>query len=142
VTWAVVLRTGDQPDQQYLYGPIDDEAHAERFAEYLTKEVDPAHVERMHSPLAEMLRWHQYESKRLDAGLPAPEHWPPLPGDIWQDKDGNRWTCSAEQHTANGRPYLVCLAFTADDSADEINRKYGPMRLVYRPDVREYEVPF
>lgn len=66
-----------------------------------------------------------------------PEHWPPQPGDTWADRHGNHWVCA---HHA--KPYLVCVAFQADDSADEINRRYGPMRFVYRPGAREAEVPF
>lgn len=66
-----------------------------------------------------------------------PEHWPPQPGDIWQDRDGSRWVC-----TPHPKPYLACLAFTADDSADEIQRAHGPMTLVSRPDKSEVECPF
>jgi hypothetical protein len=137
--WAVVLRTGDRPDDYYVYGPLCSKNNAERFAKYLTAEVDPAWALEVHSPMTELLNW--YDRTAFQAGQSA-EHWPPQPGDIWQGSGGERWACSAEQHARNGKPYLVCLAFAADDSAEEVARKYGPMMLVYRPDVREEEPPF
>lgn len=141
--WAVVLRTGDRPDDLYLYGPLGSKANAERFAKYLTAEVDPAWALEVQSPMTELLNW--YDQAKTAAGelrTSLTEHWPPRPGDIWQGSGGERWACSAEQHARYGTPYLVCLAFVADDSAEEIARKYGPMTLVYRPEPRETEPPF
>jgi hypothetical protein len=68
----------------------------------------------------------------------GPEHWPPLLGDVWQDREGRRWAAFRDRDTS----YLECLAMPADDSAEEIDRVYGPMTLVSRPDVRERKCPF
>ena len=38
-----------------FYGPTDDEDLAREFAEFLTAEVDPATVHRLHSPTSELL---------------------------------------------------------------------------------------
>jgi hypothetical protein len=94
--------------------------------------VDPATVLSVTSPADELLGW--WRSQREQD--PPPEHWPPQPGDIWQDRNGNRW--ASQVHDG----YLVCLAFTADDSAEEIQKHHGPMRLVYRTEPTEPECPF
>jgi hypothetical protein len=54
---------------------------------------------------------------------------------IWRDQDGNRWACQADTT-------LACLARVADDSAEEIYRRHGPLTLVSRPDPCEVECPF
>jgi hypothetical protein len=52
MTWIVRL-TG-QP-QYRPYGPFTHKAVADRFADFLTDEVDPAHVEPLHGPPTEQL---------------------------------------------------------------------------------------
>lgn len=42
------------------YGPFTDKPQAQRFADYLTAEVDPAIVERLLSPLNEVLNWRDH----------------------------------------------------------------------------------
>jgi hypothetical protein len=54
--WAVVLDVGD--GELVIYGPIDDEGTARKFAQYLTAEVDPATACRLRSPVRELLAWH------------------------------------------------------------------------------------
>lgn len=50
--WAVVLRTGDDDDTGlHVYGPIDDEDYAKRFAAFLTREAGPAVVRPIHAPI-------------------------------------------------------------------------------------------
>lgn len=49
-----IVRLTDQP-QHRPYGPFEDRAVADRFADFLTAEVDPAHVEPLHGPPAERL---------------------------------------------------------------------------------------
>jgi hypothetical protein len=94
--------------------------------------LDRAHVAELVRVLVEWLAAPKAE--------PPPANWPPRKGDIWQDRGGRRWMCTG----GSTMPFLECLAEQADDHADEINRAYGPMTLVSRPDVRDYgdEVPF
>lgn len=126
--WVVVLR-GQK--EAMVYGPTD-ATTAKEFAEYLTVEVDPASAHKLRSPTRELLAfWRQRRQQSID----LTENWPPKPGDIWQDRNGNRWSCQVGG-------YLASLAFTADDAPDEIARIYGPMALVSRPDVKEVECPF
>jgi hypothetical protein len=87
----------------------------------------------------EVTQW----AKLLLPGFPSqsarayvwPEHWPPRHGDIWQDRHGDRWACQADLTLAR-------LEVKADDTAAEIERVYGPMTLVSRPEPREVECPF
>ena len=44
--------------QRIPYGPIIGQHAAARFAAFLTAEVDPADVERLRDPVAELLGWH------------------------------------------------------------------------------------
>jgi hypothetical protein len=57
MTWLVILKTGDRLDQLHCYGPFDDEMVAQRFAEYLTKEVDPAIRCPLRDPTLELMNW-------------------------------------------------------------------------------------
>ena len=133
--WVVVLNTGAGP---YVYG-TEDEDTARQFAEYLTAEVDPASAHRLRSPTAELLSfWRRHDMQRSQAD--RAEFWPPRPGQIWQDRNRDRWVCAA-----TGNPtasYLVCLAQQADDSAEEVRRLFGPMTLVSTVDPTEQECPF
>lgn len=65
----------------------------------------------------------------------VPEYWPPQPGDIWADRNDNNWACLADGT-------LACAAFTADDTAEEVRRAYGEMRLWYRGCATVEKVPF
>jgi len=54
--WVVVLGRGmPLPD---VYGPIDNEFTARKFAEFLTTEVDPAFARQLRSPMGELLTWY------------------------------------------------------------------------------------
>lgn len=125
--WVVLL---DASHGKFAYGPFDDEALAEHFADYLTTEVDPAKVAPLKTPVGEMLAfWTSVLADRDEAGAAAsrPEQWPPGPGDIWQDRNGDRWICTRIKPGDNSG-YLTCIARQADDSAEEIWRLYGPMK--------------
>lgn len=50
--WIVTL-----DEQQHSYGPFDDRETANRFADFLTAEVDPATVHRLYSPVVSLLGW-------------------------------------------------------------------------------------
>jgi hypothetical protein len=58
VTWIVLLRSGSRPDDTTCYGPFPDQQTAERFAAYLTVEVDPAIASPLQSPVRELLAWY------------------------------------------------------------------------------------
>lgn len=120
--WAVLVRTGTDTGL-YLYGPFDDSADAGRFSAFMTAEVDPASVLILRSPMAELLTF--LKNQRDDAQATIPVQWPPQPGDVWQDRDGDRWICT---RTPGDTHYLVCIAKQADDSAEEIRRLYGPLK--------------
>jgi hypothetical protein len=83
----------------------------------------------------EVTQW----AKLLLPGFPSQSArayvWPPRHGDIWQDRHGDRWSCQADLTLAR-------LGVKADDTAAEIERAYGPMTLVSRPEPREVECPF
>ncbi|NUW45595.1 hypothetical protein [Nonomuraea rhodomycinica] len=53
--WIVRL-----PEQRIPFGPFTDEQEAQRFAAFLTAEVDPAVVERLCSPATELLNWRDH----------------------------------------------------------------------------------
>ena len=61
--WVVILRSGDRDDDTYVYGPIRDKEWAEKFADYLTTEVDPARAYLMTSPLPELLTFWNRQRK-------------------------------------------------------------------------------
>jgi hypothetical protein len=69
-------------------------------------------------------------------GAELPEHWPPKPGDIWQDRAGARWACQPTDGM------LARLDGDGDDSPNEINHHHGPLTLVSRVDPSEEECPF
>jgi hypothetical protein len=62
--WCVVLRTGDRPDDTYVYGPIEDQQTAESLATFLTAEVDPATAQPLSSPTQELLAWYQHTKQK------------------------------------------------------------------------------
>jgi hypothetical protein len=61
-----IVRLTDQPG---AYGPFDDPASATRFADFLTQEVDPAHIEQLHDPVTELLNWR--DAMHAGGHLPA-----------------------------------------------------------------------
>jgi hypothetical protein len=126
-THVVLLDSAHGP---YAYGPFDEKENADQFASFLSAEVDPARVLRLIPPIDEMYGWWRNRSSAL-----TPANWPPRHGDIWQDQKLNRWSCQQDGT-------LACLAHKADDTAAEINRVYGPLTIVYRPNATEEESPF
>jgi hypothetical protein len=49
-------------DQQGTYGPFATNGEAEEFAQFLSREVDPAFVEPLRSPTTELLGWWRMRS--------------------------------------------------------------------------------
>lgn len=140
MSYIVVLRTGDRLEDLCFYGPFDLQSTAGDFAEYLTREVDPATAHRLDSPTVELLSFWRRVVKHglgdvVDLPPTTPEHWPPRHGDTWQDKEGDRWISLRDGS-------MQCLAHTASASPLAISADRGPLTLVYRPDVTEDEVPF
>lgn len=132
--WIVAL---DEARGSFAYGPFGDEEEAHAFAKFLTAEVDPAKAVRLSSPVRQLLSWYEHPG---DPEKPYPDRWPPDPGDIWQDRNGDRWICCRR---TGGKPYLVCLAFSRDDGAEEVWRLYGPMiRVTQHIAPNEEEPPF
>lgn len=73
---------------------------------------------------------------------PMPPYWPPQPGDIWQDIRGNRWACLP---MPGGKPYLACLAYQAEDSAEQIWDDNGPLTRIFNvltKTIHDEEPPF
>lgn len=63
---------------EYVYGPFDNRDQAEQFAEFLTREVDPAAVHQLRDPTTELLNfWTQQHNGCSNA---APGCLPPHPG--------------------------------------------------------------
>lgn len=134
--WVVVLRSGI--DDTYVYGPLDSKETASRFADFLTAEVDPAHAYPVDSPVRELLLWWNRQTAQQRAANRPPQ-WPPQPGQVWVDRDGQRWIATR----TGGVPYLVCIAKQADDSAEEIWRTHGPLAFVqFIAPTNEEEPPF
>lgn len=138
--WVVVMRTGDRDDDAYVYGPLSDADVARRFADFMTTEVDPARVYRVESPVPELLQFWNRTMKGEPTSPKMPVGWPPSPGEVWEDRGGDRWVCT---RTAGKHAYLVCLARMADDSAEEIWRNHGPMtRVALVAPTKDEEPPF
>lgn len=71
--------------------------------------------------------------------------WPPQPGDLWRDADGDLWLCrswTTEQGTPTG---LVCARGVAHKSGlfggslacERVKFKFGPLTLVHREEASD-----
>jgi hypothetical protein len=58
--FVVILDTGLDP---IVYGPTEDEDTARDFAAFMTREVDPATVHKLHSPTRELLAFWKEKTK-------------------------------------------------------------------------------
>lgn len=135
--WMVLL---DSSHGLHAYGPVEDEETATKFAEYLTREVDPARCIRLIDPTDELLSfWTMVREKGATPASWRPEFWPPKPGHVWQDRNKDRWIGAPLGHKSG---YLICLAQQADDNAEEVWARFGPMTFVKFVEVTEEEVPF
>ena len=79
----------------------------------------------LRSPVGELLGY--WRSLRATKTEVRPEGWPPIPGQVWEDRDRDRWICTTIR---SGLPYLVCIARQAEDNAEEILRTQGPLSRV------------
>lgn len=128
--WVVLLAAGGNGEATHAYGPIDDEDMARQFATFLTGEVDPATYLRMVTPMDELLGWWRSNRQPPPAADQRPIGWPPRPGDVWQDRAGDRWICVRHHPAGVAAGYLICVANQADDSAEEVWRLFGPLQRV------------
>lgn len=97
------------PEPRIVYGPFDRKEDAQRFAAYLTEEVDPADVQTLRSPVADILAWREQIAKpALDrfAHLPCavPEDCPfgPEPHDF-MPPEGTGLCCTRQPWEAEAR---------------------------------------
>jgi hypothetical protein len=52
-------------EQRMPYGPFTNAEEAQRFADFLTAEIDPAVIEQLCSPATELLNWRDAMKERL-----------------------------------------------------------------------------
>lgn len=72
----------------------------------------------------------------------APAEWPPRPGDLWRDHDGDVWFCRAWQAEDKWRTGLVCARrvpgksaiLGGSMSAAQVQDRHGPLTFVHRED--------
>lgn len=58
--WVVVLGSHLRYHSAACWGPFTDQAAAERFAAFITAEVDPAQAIRVMDPVSEALNWREH----------------------------------------------------------------------------------
>lgn len=69
----------------------------------------------------------------------APPAWPPLPGDLWTDREGRPWFAFDVADHDEVEPVRVLFQgpsvhdFGSHKDPDEVNQRYGPMSLTHRP---------
>ena len=76
-----------------------------------------------------------------------PAEWPPRPGDVWLDKNGNAWFAvhfTNEELDDDEAEYEELVPFEADgcephsEDPDRVRRWWGPLTLAYRvPDEQD-----
>lgn len=138
--WIVLL---DKGANKVSFGPFDSDWLAQKFAAFLIDQLGQARVMELRSPLAETLTFWSWSKEERESGtsVARPPLWPPKIGDVWEGRSGERWICTGvPSRTA---PYLTSIASGADDTAEEIWRRYGPMtRVTLIPPHKSEECPF
>lgn len=61
-------------EQRTCYGPFADQEHAQRYADFLTAEVDPAVVERLVAPIDDCDPWYDVAVRRATP-MSGPQHF-------------------------------------------------------------------
>lgn len=69
--YAVVLTDGS-PDKRvhHVWGPFTTRPDADRFAAFVTAEIDPCVVVPTWDPIAELLNWHENKREGFPTGIP------------------------------------------------------------------------
>lgn len=82
-------------EQGYVYGPLS-EQEALGFAAYLTREVDPAEVRPLQSPVADLLTWREQVAR------PVLDRWPDCatPDDCPLGPEPHKFIAPADDHGA------------------------------------------
>jgi hypothetical protein len=92
---------------------------------------DPARYHLRHG--ARGLVYFRTDDPSIDHVLMATADWPPLPGDVWLDRNRKRWLCQVE--TDPDRPDLIMLAsefgvvYSGKHGLAEAVRNYGTFHL-------------
>jgi hypothetical protein len=80
-----IVRLTDQPG---AYGPFDDRASADRFADFLTVEVDPAHIEQLRDPVTELLNWRDRQQERTRPSVRGGDDIGPEAEALYREEQG------------------------------------------------------
>lgn len=72
----------------------------------------------------------------------TPTNWPPQPGDIWTDQDGDDWfTVHLTHHELDDGEAVILVRASQGDTVepdgeepDDVRRWWGPLALAYRHD--------
>lgn len=67
----------------------------------------------------------------------TPAEWPPQPGDLWRDSDGDVWFAYGLVFDGDGLKALRCAngaKVLGPWGSDDVNQQYGPLVLVHRED--------
>jgi hypothetical protein len=67
----------------------------------------------------------------------SPAEWPPLPGDLWRDHDGDVWLVCMIGDGEVSALTMICAAGAADRSPEQLLTKFGPPTLVHREDEQD-----
>lgn len=68
----------------------------------------------------------------------APAEWPPQPGDLWRDREGELWFAYVVHEQRSSYVDMRCeddgkgLPPFGDDGVGGVNERFGPMTLVHR----------
>lgn len=68
--WVVILGS-HQPYHASACWVFTDQAVAERFAAYVTREIDPAQVVKALDPVSELLNWREHIAPTIAKGEPS-----------------------------------------------------------------------
>lgn len=69
----------------------------------------------------------------------APAEWPPVPGDLWRDRNGAAWFAADVHDSAETDEPKIVMVFAHEDyrvTFDQVNQSYGPLKLVHREEKR------
>jgi hypothetical protein len=76
-------------------------------------------------------------AKNIEVAHSARAEWPPLPGDLWRDSDGDVWLACM---VGDGEVFaltMICAAGAADRSPEQLSARFGPLALVHREDEQD-----
>ncbi|MET7334304.1 hypothetical protein [Nonomuraea sp. NPDC005650] len=95
--------------------------------------IDPEDPARHHLRYGDQgLVYFRTDDNSIDHVLVATADWPPLPGDVWRDRDRKRWFCQVE--TDPDRPTIILTSefaavYTGEHGLMKAVRNYGTFYL-------------